>query len=114
MRLVNEETYGEYGKSRNVMYDRLKSVGPFKSLTVSQGKNNHRLVDLFSDLDTLFDIDTQGLFAEYAKAASGTLDCDFGVHPVLNADDDREWCSTKWKHTRSGGSERCRTCIRGG
>ena len=27
---------------------------------------------------------------------------------------DRERCSTKWKHTRSGRSERCRTRTRGG
>ena len=54
---------------------------------MSEGKNYPRLVDLISDLDTLIDVNTQWLFAEYVKAASGTLDCDFGVHPVLNADD---------------------------
>ena len=54
---------------------------------MSQGKDNPRLLNFLSSFDTLFYVHSQRLLAEYVEAPSGKLDCELGMHPVLNAND---------------------------
>ena len=78
MRLVKEDAYVEYGKSGNAISCEFESeTGLLR--TVSQGKSNPRLLNLFSNRDTLLDVHSQGLFAEHMKVAPGKLDREFSM-----------------------------------
>jgi len=87
MSLVNEDAYVEYGKSGNAIGHEFEFEAGLL-LTVSQGKSNSRLLDLLSNRDTLLYVHSQGFFAEHMKAPSRKLDREFGMHPVLDANDD--------------------------
>jgi hypothetical protein len=63
-------------------------------LTVTEGKDDPCFLNLLSNLNTLLYVYSQRLFAEDMEAPSGKLDGEFGVHPVLNTDDNR--CRNPW------------------
>jgi hypothetical protein len=56
---------------------------------VSKGKDDPCLLDFLSNFDTLVCVHSQGLFAEDMKASPRKLDCEFGMHPIVHANDSR-------------------------